>query len=320
MAISSGTVAEMRGYLSTGVVERLTGLSAHTLRAWERRYGIRPSARTATGQRAFTRADVERYQLLKQLLARGFRIGQIARSGSDELQALLATTEPPAEQAPQPQASWQRRIAVIGPFLATLLRGHERGFGRWSVDTHVDLDSFRRQPRQALHWLVAEQAHIDNGVVRDLLIAAGQCGDARLLLVYRYATQHQLNALREAGVVLVSYPERAEQLLQWLSDQSDDKGRVPAEEPLPPPRYSAEQLAQVLRCAPALQCECPRHLATIVGQLQGFEGYSQECGIEQPRDAALHARLHVLATRARLLMEEALDAVLEAERIDVTSH
>ncbi len=64
---------------------RLTGLTASTLRAWERRYGAVRPKRTATGRRFYSSAEVNRLTLLSTLVRRGFRIGDLAKLSDLEL-------------------------------------------------------------------------------------------------------------------------------------------------------------------------------------------------------------------------------------------
>ena len=55
-------------YFKIGEVSRLTGLPSHVLRFWESEFPrIRPR-RTATGQRSYTRKDIERILEIKHLL------------------------------------------------------------------------------------------------------------------------------------------------------------------------------------------------------------------------------------------------------------
>ncbi|HKL63895.1 MAG TPA: MerR family transcriptional regulator, partial [Woeseiaceae bacterium] len=68
-----------------GAVSRLTGISTHTLRIWERRYGAVVAERTDSGRRIYSRRDVEKLGLLKILVDRGFSIGQIANLDLEEL-------------------------------------------------------------------------------------------------------------------------------------------------------------------------------------------------------------------------------------------
>ena len=60
------------------VVARRTGLSQHTIRAWERRYSALTPSRTATNRRLYSEMDISRLKLLKQAVAEGHSIGRIA--------------------------------------------------------------------------------------------------------------------------------------------------------------------------------------------------------------------------------------------------
>lgn len=76
---------------SMRVVTRLTGLSADTIRAWERRYDAVVPARTDGNTRRYSAEDVRRLTLLKEATQRGYRIGDIARLSEGNLQSLAST-------------------------------------------------------------------------------------------------------------------------------------------------------------------------------------------------------------------------------------
>ena len=63
-----------------GAVCRLTGISQHVLRVWEKRYGAVEPARSETDRRLYSESDVSRLSLLKVLVDRGQAIGSIADS------------------------------------------------------------------------------------------------------------------------------------------------------------------------------------------------------------------------------------------------
>jgi MerR family transcriptional regulator, light-induced transcriptional regulator len=70
-------------------VARRAGLSAHTIRAWEKRYrAVRP-ARSRAGQRRYTEADVQRLILLGRATNAGHAIGTIAQLPDPQLRRLL---------------------------------------------------------------------------------------------------------------------------------------------------------------------------------------------------------------------------------------
>ncbi|MCB9730220.1 MAG: MerR family transcriptional regulator [Deltaproteobacteria bacterium] len=85
------------------LVARMTGLSAATIRAWERRYGAIEPSRTDGNTRLFSAADVRRLSLLREATERGHAIGVAARLDEDALHALLQPpvgTEPPTAEPP----------------------------------------------------------------------------------------------------------------------------------------------------------------------------------------------------------------------------
>ncbi len=76
------------------VVTRRTGLSAHVVRAWEKRYGAVMPHRTATNRRMYSDAEIERLTLLRLATAAGHGIGGIANLPLARLKLLVAQAEP----------------------------------------------------------------------------------------------------------------------------------------------------------------------------------------------------------------------------------
>lgn len=89
-----GSRDESRRSYALGAVVRITGLSEHTLRAWERRYeAVRPQ-RTPGGSRRYTEADVRRLRLLRQVVDAGQPIGEVARLPDADIERLAAAFQP----------------------------------------------------------------------------------------------------------------------------------------------------------------------------------------------------------------------------------
>lgn len=86
-----------------GVVSQRTGLPAHTLRAWERRYGVVEPSRSDGGHRLYSDADVEHLRLLHRLTLRGRQIGQIVDLSREELRDLLEEDRRAEAAAPAPE-------------------------------------------------------------------------------------------------------------------------------------------------------------------------------------------------------------------------
>lgn len=100
--------------LTIAAVERDTGLSKDTLRAWERRYGFPAPLRDRHGERIYSRAEVDRLRLLKRLVDRGDRPGRVISLSTAELQALLDDNG----------AAARVRQPVLDGFIE-LIRGHD---------------------------------------------------------------------------------------------------------------------------------------------------------------------------------------------------
>jgi len=75
---------------SIRVASRMTGLSPHTLRMWERRYGFPEPARTDAGARRYSKTDVERLRLIAKALEHGYRPGEVVDRSHGELKSLVA--------------------------------------------------------------------------------------------------------------------------------------------------------------------------------------------------------------------------------------
>ncbi len=71
-------------------VSRRTGLSAHVIRIWEKRYGAVTPARTGTNRRLYSEEQIERLSLLRDLTRAGHSIGLVAKLQTQALRKLAA--------------------------------------------------------------------------------------------------------------------------------------------------------------------------------------------------------------------------------------
>ncbi len=88
-------------------VARQTGLTVHTIRVWEKRYGAVRPVRASNNRRLYTEEDVERLRLLREATMSGHAIGQIARTSLGQLQNLVRDAG-----APRPSTR-AKRVAHI---------------------------------------------------------------------------------------------------------------------------------------------------------------------------------------------------------------
>jgi DNA-binding transcriptional MerR regulator len=111
-----------------GAVVRLTGLSDHTLRAWERRYGAVEPQRTPGGTRRYTEADIARLRLLRRGVEAGHPISELVKLADAEIERRLASLgespAPPVDELlraierldePEVQRLLGVQLAALGP-------------------------------------------------------------------------------------------------------------------------------------------------------------------------------------------------------------
>lgn len=75
------------------VVARRTGLTAHVIRVWEKRYGAVKPERTDTNRRLYSEEQIERLGLLRDITRAGHSIGPVARLPLPKLRSLAAETQ-----------------------------------------------------------------------------------------------------------------------------------------------------------------------------------------------------------------------------------
>ena len=92
------------------VVANRTGLSAHVIRIWEKRYGAVTPERTGTNRRLYSDEQIERLSLLREVTQSGHSIGHIAKLPMEKLRELTMQMHPSNGQparalSPAPAAS-----------------------------------------------------------------------------------------------------------------------------------------------------------------------------------------------------------------------
>ena len=80
------------------VVHR-TGLTAHVIRIWEKRYGAVAPDRTGTNRRLYSEAQIERLSLLREATQAGHSISQVAKLPTEKLRQLTAQAASPNRPA-----------------------------------------------------------------------------------------------------------------------------------------------------------------------------------------------------------------------------
>lgn len=117
-----------------GMVSKMTGLSTHTLRMWEKRYAAVTPKRTEAGGRLYTDDDVERLRLLHALVEGGHSIGGIAKLPDVDLRHMAAAFPPPSS-APSSQHLPEVRLRVLTAIEHLRVEDAERLLSRAALST-----------------------------------------------------------------------------------------------------------------------------------------------------------------------------------------
>lgn len=310
-----------------GAVAKLTGLTDHTIRVWERRYEAVVAERAANGRRVYTSADVEKLRLLKLLTDKGISISQIAGDPIDELRwRLESMSKVVAATVPD-------RIAtvVLGDFLAGKLLSTAIDLAPLDlVVVDTDRDRFEADlSRHSADVVVVENAVLDAPTIERVRDYMSVTGAARGMIIYSFgktADVERANGM-DIGTLLspVSEQDVHAAVIRSHAAPAVRRTAVPhvrnqgadapwqLDEPPAPRRFSQQQLANLAAVSSPIECECPKHLAQLVSDLSAFEVYSSNCANRNDEDAALHRYLHHTTARARALIEEALETVAVAE-------
>ncbi len=308
-----------------GAVARLTGLTDHTIRVWERRYRAVVTARAANGRRQYTEADVQKLGLLKLLTDRGISISRIAGDSIDQLRQRVDSLRDLVADAAAPAL----RVAVLGDFLPRQLLEHKGG----TMPLEICIaDSSRERfsadlRQQAVDVVVLERPVLDGETLAEMQRHLSDSACARGVVVYSFGRSKDVEGAARQGIVALRAPVGMNELCDAAARSAQPGDRVPANDSPPEQaptawefagrvaarRFTPQQLANLASARNEVECECPKHLAQLVSDLSAFEVYSDRCSSRNDEDAALHRYLHRTTAEARALVETALQKVAEAE-------
>lgn len=171
-----------------GMLARLTGVTTHAIRIWERRYGALSPSRTPGGARLYTEADVQRLRAIKSLLDRGYTISAVARLDMAALERLaVADTRPSTKNADADDK--QRARALIDELLTAI--------------SEMDLDRAARALMQATNSFSPHDLVLE--VLAPALDEVGERWESGTICI---ASEHAASALlrTQLGALLTAQP------------------------------------------------------------------------------------------------------------------
>ena len=313
-----------------GAVSQTTGIPVSTLRIWEKRYQAFSPIKSPGNHRIFDESDVSKALLLKQLSQQGHAISSIAGVGLAQLrqissQSVRSKAHRPANSAGEKPTTF---LAVVGIAMAN--RIESKKFNLLVQDNPLKVSHVFPNLEDALTDEIPMKARVLLVKVNSLQAPIQVTLQAlkkkhrfeQTLVVYNFATEAMVQALKLAGIVVrrepISDAELADLLQSVLfvdatrAQEFGTSGSV-----ITARKFSDITLSRVASISTNVLCECPRHVAELISQLASFEEYSQDCLNKSPRDAHLHSYLQSISGSARCLFENALEKIALHEGIDL---
>jgi MerR family transcriptional regulator, light-induced transcriptional regulator len=150
-------------------VVRRTGLSAHVIRIWEKRYGAVKPHRTETNRRLYSDEQIERLILLREITRTGESIGQMARLPTEKLRALTrhSAAANGVQSAPAARASRDPSSLLLEESLAAV-----RGLDSRALEETLKKGALELGSQGLLQRLIAPLAQKIGELWRDGAITA----------------------------------------------------------------------------------------------------------------------------------------------------
>ncbi|MCS3902479.1 DNA-binding transcriptional MerR regulator [Methylohalomonas lacus] len=309
-----------------GAVARITGIPADTLRMWERRYTVVSPRRGQGSSRLYSREDITRLTLIKQLVDRGSAISTVANLSREQLLEQLDLMQGGSgyEQAGRNDVSC--RVMICGDALPLKMSGEANDYagieilGAYASMAEFEMQAAAQQP----DVIVLEYPALMPETVSEIRTQLRRSGAKKAIVIYGFATREIVRSLHGGNTIPLRAPvdplqlrQQCRQALFQSQQQHDSHDEDEFSDDIPVRLFNADELAQLAQASTAVECECPHHLVDIIQRLGSFEAYSAECENRSPEDAALHAYLHGATARVRATMEKALERVVRAEGVDL---
>lgn len=295
-----------------------------TLRVWETRHGAFSPTKTEGQQRLYSEQDLSKARLLKQLTSEGHSISAVAALDLLHLRRLCS----PAQSIGPTSSVTQHALTmtVVGLGLANRIESITMASAMGAHRCHVtavfdDLQAAQQtQVEASSQVLLIKVNSLQDSVFADIQTLVAQHTFAQTVVLYHFAPEVVVQAMRRAGLVVrrdpVADSELAE-LLQSILFSPMDAAPQWASGAAPQRKYSDRVLRRVAGISTDVLCECPKHVAELIAQLANFEQYSHECLNKNTEDAQLHAYLKAISGSARAVFENALGRIATHENIDL---
>ena len=317
-------------FFKISAVARLTGVSIHTIRKWEERYGAVKPCRSKGGKRLYSDVDVRRLTLIKRLADQGMSLQSIATCSVDELAGFWdqLSKSSGATIGGATISGVLARAAVLGTGLAATLKHQAKALSAFEVVATADDETQLRRLLDDVEVdvllidcpaIVKSSSHRINDLLESLDVPVA-------VVVYRFGAMQYIEELRSSNVAVLRAPAEVsalERAVARLCKERTSQLRTGTSQATPndstgglmPPRFSREALVTMALSNPRATCECQKNLVDVVLSLRAFEEYLCGCESRSPEDDALHRALRQKVGEARSNIEDAIEHFADVEGI-----
>ena len=175
---------------------KLTGLSPHVIRAWERRHGLVTPIRGDNRYRLYTDEDVELFRYLKSQVDQGMAIGELAEMGREKLQEQAQRLSVENHREPPPS----ERLVLE---LTQALRENDRVLFERKMNGALAVIPFE----EALYRFLLPLQERVGQLWHDGILGVGQEHYASNQIKQKiFSAMNQFRALEEGPIVVIACP------------------------------------------------------------------------------------------------------------------
>ena len=303
-----------------GAASKITGVNIATLRVWENRYGVVEPIRINGTQRGFSKKDVDRITMIKQLVDAGDSISTLSKLSLEELELRMRPSVNNSQITSEKSKNKIKAVAIgtripeVGrpsPHLAEVSVA-----ARYELSTIMDnLSAINLDGDIIIFEIASLHAETVKLIIEVLTVSE----ISHAVVIYRFGSANGMKLSQLDGRI---HPIQAPvfpvdiQIASNFAVNSTFGSRVNVtEEEKDHVVFSEKELWEISVMSNPIHCECPKHLSSIISSLRGFEKYSSDCEDLDEKDLILHKELEKKTSQARIIMEKALRKVIKENDI-----
>lgn len=303
-----------------GAASKITGVNIATLRVWENRYGVVEPIRINGTQRGFSKKDVDRISMIKQLVDAGDSISTLSKLSLEELELRMQPSVNNSQIISEKSKNKIKAVAIgtripeVGrpsPHLAEVSVA-----ARYELSTIMDNLSAINLDGDIIIFEIAS-LHAETVELIIEVLTVSEIGHA--VVIYRFGSANGMKLAQLDGrihpIQAPVFPIDIQIASNFVVNSTFGSSVNVTEEETDHVVFSEKELWEISVMSNPIHCECPKHLSSIISSLRGFEKYSSDCEDLDEKDLILHKELEKKTSQARIIMEKALRKVIKENDI-----